>query len=88
VAERYFVPWVEEFMPLSGRTVLEYRSGNGDVTAAFAPRSARYIGIVIDPDQVGAARRLLSERRTEVTFLAAPPAQILTETAALRGRSS
>jgi SAM-dependent methyltransferase len=72
-------------MPLSGRTVLEYGSGNGAVTAAFAPRSARYIGIDIDPDQIGAARRLLSERHTEATLLAAPPAEILAETAAFRG---
>jgi SAM-dependent methyltransferase len=72
-------------MPLSGRTVLEYGSGNGAVTAAFAPRSARYIGIDIDPDQIGAARRLLSGRHTEATLLAAPPAEILAETAAFRG---
>ena len=84
VAERYFVPWVEEVMPLSGRTVLEYGSGNGAVTAAFAPRSARYIGIDIDPDQIGAARRLLAARQTDATLLAAPPAQILAETAAFR----
>jgi hypothetical protein len=45
VAETYFVPWVEEVMPLKGRTVLEYGCGNGSVTAAFEPRSARYIGL-------------------------------------------
>jgi SAM-dependent methyltransferase len=72
-------------MPLSGRTVLEYGSGNGAVTAAFAPRSARYIGIDIDADQIGAAKRLLADRQTEATLLAAPPAQILAETAAFRG---
>jgi SAM-dependent methyltransferase len=72
-------------MPLSGRTVLEYGSGNGAVTAAFAPRSARYIGIDIDADQIGAAKRLLAGLQTEATLLAAPPAQILDETAAFRG---
>jgi SAM-dependent methyltransferase len=72
-------------MPLHGRTVLEYGSGNGAVTAAFAPRSARYIGIDIDPDQIGAARRLLADRQTGATLLAAPPAQILAETAAFQG---
>jgi SAM-dependent methyltransferase len=76
---------VEEIMPLSGRTVLEYGSGNGAVTAAFAPRSARYIGIDIDADQVGAAKRLLANRQTEATLLAAPPEQILAETAAFLG---
>jgi SAM-dependent methyltransferase len=84
-ALRCFVPWVEEVLPLEGRTVLEYGCGNGAVSAAFAPRAERYIGIDIDSDQVGAARRILAEGGLDPTFVAAPPDRILKETAAFRG---
>jgi 2-polyprenyl-3-methyl-5-hydroxy-6-metoxy-1,4-benzoquinol methylase len=85
VAERYFVPWLEEVLPLTGRTVLEYGCGGGCVSSAFAPRCGRYIGLDIDPDEIGAARRLFAERGIEATLVAAPPDRILAETAAFSG---
>jgi SAM-dependent methyltransferase len=71
-------------MPLSGRTVLEYGCGNGAVTAAFAPRADRYIGLDIDSDQIGAANHLLADRGVDANLVAAPADRILAETAAFR----
>jgi SAM-dependent methyltransferase len=85
VAERHFVPWLEQVISLSGRTVLEYGCGNGCVSAAFGPRAGRYIGLDIDAGAVEDARRLLAQRGMEPELVAAPSSRILSETAAFRG---
>jgi cyclopropane fatty-acyl-phospholipid synthase-like methyltransferase len=85
IAERSVLPWIEDVMPLSSRTVLEYGCGNGAATAAFAPRSAHYIGLDIDSNEISAARQLLAARGVESLLLAAPAERILAETAAFRG---
>ena len=85
VAERYFVPWLEQVRPLTGLTVLEYGCGGGCVSSAFGPRAGRYIGLDIDAGEIRAAERLLAERGIDATLLAAPPDRILAETAAFRG---
>jgi SAM-dependent methyltransferase len=84
-ARRCFVPWVNQVLPLEGSSVLEYGCGNGPVTAAFAPGTARYVGIDIDEDAVGFARRRLADSGLQPTFLVAPPDEILERTAAFRG---
>ena len=85
VAERHFVPWLEQVQPLRSRCVLEYGSGYGSVTAAFAPLAARYIGLDIDAEAVATARRILAEGGLEPELVAAPPDRILDETAGFRG---
>jgi 2-polyprenyl-3-methyl-5-hydroxy-6-metoxy-1,4-benzoquinol methylase len=80
-----FVPWVESVRRLDGCTVLEYGCGNGPVTAAFAPRARRYLGIDIDAGAVAEARRILADGGVEPTLLAAPPERILDDTAQYRG---
>jgi 2-polyprenyl-3-methyl-5-hydroxy-6-metoxy-1,4-benzoquinol methylase len=84
-AERCFVPWVSQVLPLEGKTVLEYGSGHGAVSAAFAPGTARYIGLDVDADSVATARRILTEGGIEAELVAAPADRILGELAAFRG---
>jgi SAM-dependent methyltransferase len=79
------VPWLEQVVPLRGKTVLEYGVGNGAAAAAFAPHSGRYIGIDIDAEAVEAGRRILEEGGVAPQLLAAPPKQILSEVASFRG---
>ena len=85
VAERHFVPWLEQVQPLRSGCVLEYGSGYGSVTAAFAPLAGRYIGLDIDAAAVATARRILAEGGLEPELVAAPPDRILDETAGFRG---
>jgi SAM-dependent methyltransferase len=60
-AEEGLIPWIESAVPLSGKTVLEYGSGGGPVSAAFAPRVARHIGYDIDAAVVASGREQLAE---------------------------
>jgi SAM-dependent methyltransferase len=85
VAERHFLPWIERVMPLAGRTILEYGSGNGPVSAAFAPHAGRYIGVDIAAEDVETSRRILAEGGLHPELHAAPPAEILELTATFRG---
>lgn len=80
-----FVPWVEAVMPLAGRTVLEYGSGGGAVTAAFMPGTARYVGIDIDEDAVRTAQGILAEGDLHPELIVAPPERVLDEAAKFRG---
>ncbi|HEV3056100.1 MAG TPA: methyltransferase domain-containing protein [Solirubrobacteraceae bacterium] len=43
------IPWIEQTVPLAGKTVLEYGCGNAAVSCAFAERAERLIGVDIDP---------------------------------------
>jgi SAM-dependent methyltransferase len=54
------IPWIEQVIPLAGKTVLEYGCGMGFVSRAFAARAARHIGFDIDPAAVGLAREVLA----------------------------
>ena len=55
VAAEVFVPWVNQTYPLAGKTVLEYGSGTGAVSCAFAARAGSLIGYDIDAGAVEAA---------------------------------
>jgi ubiquinone/menaquinone biosynthesis C-methylase UbiE len=57
-AAEVLLPWVEQTVPLSGRTVLEYGCGAGSVSCAVAPRAGKLIGLDIDPAlvEVGSIR--------------------------------
>ena len=84
-AARCFVPWLEQVVPLRGKTVLDYGVGNGAAAAAFAPRSGRYIGIDIDAERIDEGRRFFAESGLAPELLAAPPDRILAEVAAFGG---
>jgi SAM-dependent methyltransferase len=85
VAETTFVPWIDRVAPLAGSTVLEYGCGNGAVTAAFAPRAGRYLGLDIDADAVRQGRELLQIQDVDADLRALPVHEILGEVAALEG---
>jgi 2-polyprenyl-3-methyl-5-hydroxy-6-metoxy-1,4-benzoquinol methylase len=51
-AASVLVPWIEQTIPLTGKTVLEYGCGNAAVTCAIAQRAQRVIGVDIDPDGI------------------------------------
>jgi SAM-dependent methyltransferase len=56
------IPWIEQTVPLAGRTVLEYGCGNAAVSCAFAERARRVIGIDIDSGGIELGRREVLER--------------------------
>lgn len=60
-AEEGLIPWIESAVPLSGKTVLEYGSGGGPVSAAFAGRVERHIGYDIDAAVIAGGREKLAE---------------------------
>jgi 2-polyprenyl-3-methyl-5-hydroxy-6-metoxy-1,4-benzoquinol methylase len=47
-AAEVLIPWIEQTVPLEGKTVLEYGCGNAAVSCAFAQRAKRLIGVDID----------------------------------------
>lgn len=47
-AAEVLIPWIEQTVPLAGKTVLEYGCGNAAVSCAFAERAKRLIGVDID----------------------------------------
>ncbi len=59
------IPWIEQTLPLTGTTVLEYGCGNAAVTSAVAERAGRVIGVDIDPDGLDLGEREL--RRLGIT---------------------
>jgi 2-polyprenyl-3-methyl-5-hydroxy-6-metoxy-1,4-benzoquinol methylase len=85
VAETSFVPWTDRVRPLAESAVLEYGCGNGAVSAAFAPRAARYIGLDIDEAAVRQGRELLGQQGVEAQLKAVPVEEILDEVIALEG---
>lgn len=54
------IPWIEQTVPLAGRTVLEYGCGNGAVACALAARCERVIGVDIDRAGVEEGRERLT----------------------------
>ncbi len=64
-AAEVLIPWIEQTVPLTGTTVLEYGCGNAAVTSAVAERAGRVIGVDIDPDGFDLGEREL--RRREIT---------------------
>jgi SAM-dependent methyltransferase len=62
VARDQFVPWIEDHVPLAGRTVLEYGCGQGAVSCAVAQRCGRLIGVDIGPRWIRMAREHVARR--------------------------
>ena len=59
-ASDHLIPWIEQIVPLRGKTVLEYGCGVGFVSRAFAARAGRHIGFDIDEGAIAMAHDVLS----------------------------
>ncbi|MGI8904032.1 MAG: class I SAM-dependent methyltransferase [Solirubrobacteraceae bacterium] len=80
------IPWIEQTVPLAGKTVLEYGCGNAAVSCAFAARADRVIGVDIDSEWIELAREQVAKRGiTNVELELHPLASILDAVAARRG---
>ncbi len=79
-AATHLIPWIEQVLPLAGKTVLEYGCGTGFVSRAFAARAAHHIGFDIDEAAVALARDVLAYAGLENSELhVSPPATIARE---------
>jgi 2-polyprenyl-3-methyl-5-hydroxy-6-metoxy-1,4-benzoquinol methylase len=80
------IPWIEQTVPLAGKTVLEYGCGNAAVSCAFAERAERVIGVDIDADWIDLGNREIRGRGLSNVELEHHPVQtILDAVAARRG---
>ncbi len=61
-AAEFLIPWIEQTVPLAGKTVLEYGCGSAPVSCAFAERAGRLIGLDIDAAAIDHGRNQLRER--------------------------
>ena len=61
-AANVLLPWVEQTIPLAGKTVLEYGCGNAAVSCAVAERAGELIGLDIDPRWIEDAHGRVRER--------------------------
>ncbi len=61
-AAEYLIPWIEQTVPLAGKTVLEYGCGNAAVSCAVAERAGRVIGLDIDEGWIELARTEVRQR--------------------------
>ncbi len=85
-AAEVVIPWIEQTVPLDGRTVLEYGAGYGAVTCAVAARAERVIGVDIDSACIAHARGEVAQRGLRNVELAHHElADIVGAVSALRG---
>ena len=61
-AAEALIPWIEQTVPLAGRTVLEYGCGNAAVSCAMAERAGRVVGVDIDSDWIRVGNEHVSRR--------------------------
>jgi 2-polyprenyl-3-methyl-5-hydroxy-6-metoxy-1,4-benzoquinol methylase len=78
-AAAVLVPWIEQSVPLAGKTVLEYGCGNAAVSCAVAERAGRVIGIDIDADAITLGEREVRARGIENIQLELQPLQTILE---------
>lgn len=84
-AAEYLIPWIEQTVPLAGKTVLEYGCGNAAVSCAFAEHAERVIGLDIDADWIALGQEELRSRDVgNVELELHPLAEILGAVAARR----
>ena len=85
-AVEVLIPWIEQTVPLEGKTVLEYGCGNAAVSCAFAERAARVIGVDIDPGGIELGAKEIRQRSLHnVELELHPPESILDAVSARRG---
>src|SRR5581483_3407178 len=78
------IPWIEQTVPLAGKTVLEYGCGNAAVSVAFAERAERLIGLDIDEAGIDLGRNEIRKRGLVNVELALHPVDEILEAAARR----
>jgi 2-polyprenyl-3-methyl-5-hydroxy-6-metoxy-1,4-benzoquinol methylase len=78
------IPWIEQTVPLAGKTVLEYGCGNAAVGCAFAQRAERVIGLDIDPAWIELGNEEVRARGLENVELELHPVGSIVEAAAAR----
>jgi 2-polyprenyl-3-methyl-5-hydroxy-6-metoxy-1,4-benzoquinol methylase len=83
-AEEFLIPWIEQSVPLTGKTVLEYGCGNAAVGCAFAERAERLIGVDIDSDAIEAARTAVRDRDLDNVELELHPVESILDAVARR----
>lgn len=64
-AAQHLIPWIEQTVPLAGKTILEYGCGNAAVSCAFAAHAERLIGVDIDAGGIEQAREQVRTRGIE-----------------------
>ena len=85
-AAEYLIPWIEQTVPLAGKTVLEYGCGNAAVSCAFAARAERVIGVDIDARSLELGESELHSRGvSNVELQLHPPESIIEAVQARRG---
>lgn len=83
-AVEFVIPWVEQTVPLAGRTVLEYGCGNAAVSCAFAERAQRLIGVDIDAGWIELGHEELRRHGVTNVELELHPLDAVTEAVAAR----
>jgi 2-polyprenyl-3-methyl-5-hydroxy-6-metoxy-1,4-benzoquinol methylase len=83
-ASRYLVPWIEQTVPLAGKTVLEYGCGNAAVSCAVAERAGRLIGVDIDRGAIELGSREVRDRGLDNVELEVHPLETILD--AVRAR--
>ncbi|MGI8714105.1 MAG: methyltransferase domain-containing protein, partial [Solirubrobacteraceae bacterium] len=83
-AAEFIIPWVEQTVPLAGRTVLEYGCGNAAVSCAFAERAQRLIGVDIDAGWIELGHDELRRHGVTNVELELHPLDAITEAVAAR----
>jgi 2-polyprenyl-3-methyl-5-hydroxy-6-metoxy-1,4-benzoquinol methylase len=86
-AAEVLIPWIEQTVPLAGKTVLEYGCGNAAVSCAVAARARRLIGVDIDSKWIEDGREEVRKRGLRnVELELHPPDRIRDAVAARRGQ--
>jgi 2-polyprenyl-3-methyl-5-hydroxy-6-metoxy-1,4-benzoquinol methylase len=86
-AAEVLIPWIEQTVPLAGKTVLEYGCGNAAVGSALAERAARVIGIDLDEHWIDDGRdRIRGLGLDNIELELHPLPEIRDATAAHRGQ--
>lgn len=83
-AAEYLIPWIEQTIPLAGKTVLEYGCGNAAVSCAFAERAGRVIGVDIDSGWIELGNDEIRKRGLGNVELELHPAETILEAVAER----
>jgi 2-polyprenyl-3-methyl-5-hydroxy-6-metoxy-1,4-benzoquinol methylase len=86
-AAGHLIPWIEQTVPLAGKTVLEYGCGNAAVSCAVAQRAGTVIGLDIDPGGIELGNQELSARGVQnVQLELHRPESVLEAVASRRGQ--
>ncbi len=83
-AAEVLIPWVEQTVPLRGKTVLEYGCGNAAVSCAVAERAKRVIGVDIDAGWIELGNQEVAKRGLRNVELELHPVETIRDAVAAR----